>query len=70
MTAFETRYRHYQYKVMRFSLVNAPATFQAMMNKILRELIDSRVVVYLDDILRYSRMLRNLSNWSKRYSPA
>ena len=34
--AFRTRYGHYKYKVMPFSLVNAPATFQAMMNKILR----------------------------------
>ena len=36
-TAFRTRYIHYEYKVMPFSLVNAPATFQAMMNRILRE---------------------------------
>ena len=34
-TAFRTRYRHYEYKVMPFGLVNAPATLQAMMNTIL-----------------------------------
>ena len=50
-TAFRIGYRQYEYKVMPFRLVNAPATFQAMMNKILREFLDHGVVVYLNDIL-------------------
>ena len=56
-TAFRTHYGHYEYKVMPFGLVNAPATFQAMMKGILREFLDHGVVVYLDEILIYSKSL-------------
>ena len=54
-TAFRTLYGHFEYKVMLFGLVNAPVTFQAMMNKILREFLDHGIVVYLGDILIYSK---------------
>ena len=57
--AFRTRYGHYEYKVMTFGLVNAPATFQAMMNTILGEFLDHGVVVYLDDILIYCKSLED-----------
>jgi len=52
--AFRIRYGLYEYKVRPFGLINATATFQTMMNKILREFLDHGVVVYLDDILIYS----------------
>ena len=57
-TAFRKRYGHYKYKVIPIGLQNAPATFQAMINEILREFPDQGVVLYLDDILIYSKSLQ------------
>jgi hypothetical protein len=53
-TAFRTRYGLFEYLVMPFGLCNAPGTFQAMINKVLQELLDEGVIVYIDDILIYS----------------
>ena len=53
-TAFRTRFGLYYWRVMPFSLCNAPATFQSMMDNILHDLLDDGVIVYIDDILIYS----------------
>ena len=53
-TAFRTRYGHYEYLVMLFGLTNALATYQVLINNVLRHHLDKTVVAYLDDILVYS----------------
>lgn len=54
-TAFRTRYGHFEYLVMPFGLANAPATFQAYISQALVGLVDTICVIYLDDILIYSK---------------
>ena len=54
-TVFRTRYGHYEYTVMPFGLTNVPATFQRLINNVLRLYLDVYYIYYLDDILVYSK---------------
>ena len=61
-TAFRTRYGHFEFMVMTFGLMNAPAAFMNLMHRVIQPYLDQFVVVYVDDILIYSK-----SEWEHEY---
>lgn len=57
-TAFNTRYGSFEFKVTPFGLKNCPSAFQRMMDEIFREYLDKFVIIYIDDILIYSKSMK------------
>src|SRR5258706_3965728 len=54
-TAFRCRYGLFEYTVMPFGLVNAPATFQGMINHIFRDMLDQGIIAYIDDLVMHAK---------------
>jgi Reverse transcriptase (RNA-dependent DNA polymerase) len=66
LTAFRCRYGHFKYRVMLFGLTNAPAVFQGFIAGIFADLLDTKLVVYVDDILVFTETVTEHSSFLKK----
>ena len=64
--ACRTRYGSFEFLVMPFRLCNAPATFTTLMNNIFHEYLDDLVIIYIDDILVYSKTVEEHAEHLKK----
>ncbi|GJY84688.1 putative reverse transcriptase domain-containing protein [Tanacetum coccineum] len=64
-TAFRTRYGHYEFQVMPFGLTNAPTVFMDLMNRVCKPYLDRFVILFIDDILIYSKSIKEHEGYLK-----
>ena len=62
-TTFPTNYSHYEFLFMSFGLTNAPAAFMDLMNRVFRQFLDFFIIVFIDDILIYSKSKEDHTNY-------